>query len=109
MDATTTRGYIAEMVRRIVGRFDPDQIILFGSHARGEADGASDVDLLVVMPIVGSPRDLRVRIRGEVRDIPVANDILVVSPEDLARRCDVVGTVFWPIVREGKSLYERPT
>ncbi len=34
---------IAEMVRRIVEKFDPDKIILFGSFASGTADADSDV------------------------------------------------------------------
>ena len=38
---------IQHMARRIAAEFDPDQIILFGSHARGEAGADSDVDLLV--------------------------------------------------------------
>ncbi|MGH9362539.1 MAG: nucleotidyltransferase domain-containing protein, partial [Thermoanaerobaculia bacterium] len=37
------------MVRRIVEQFDPEQIILFGSHARGAGLPDSDVDILVVM------------------------------------------------------------
>ena len=47
---------IEEMVRRIVERFHPEKIILFGSHARGTAGPDSDVDLLVVMPVQGSRR-----------------------------------------------------
>ena len=39
---------IAMMTERIVRDFDPLQIILFGSHARGDADDQSDIDLLVV-------------------------------------------------------------
>jgi predicted nucleotidyltransferase len=45
---------IEEMVRRIVSQFQPDKIILFGSHARGEAGPDSDVDLLVVMQPQGA-------------------------------------------------------
>jgi predicted nucleotidyltransferase len=37
---------IEEMVQRIVSQFNPDKVILFGSHARGEAGPDSDVDLL---------------------------------------------------------------
>ena len=47
---------IEEMVQRIVERFHPEKIILFGSHARGTAGPDSDVDLLVVMPVQGSRR-----------------------------------------------------
>ena len=39
------------MVKRIVRKFRPEKIILFGSHARGEAGADSDVDLLIVMPV----------------------------------------------------------
>jgi len=46
------------MVQRIVRRFRPERVILFGSHARGEAGPDSDVDLLIVMPVEGS-RGLR--------------------------------------------------
>jgi predicted nucleotidyltransferase len=48
---------IDAMVRRIVQRFDPEKVILFGSHARGTAGPDSDVDLLVVMTVRGSKRD----------------------------------------------------
>ena len=41
---------------RIVVRFQPDRIVLSGSHARGEAGPDSDVDLLVIMPVEGSKR-----------------------------------------------------
>src|SRR5579875_1577019 len=44
---------IQRMVRRIVRDFHPERVILFGSHARGEAGPDSDVDLLIVMPVEG--------------------------------------------------------
>jgi len=44
----TAQERIEEMVRRIVRRFAPEKIILFGSHARGTAGPDSDVDLLIV-------------------------------------------------------------
>ena len=46
-DGRSTDEIIAEMTRRIVEQFDPLQVILFGSHARGDARADSDVDLLV--------------------------------------------------------------
>ena len=49
---------IEEMVRRIVERFHPERIILFGSHATGRAGPESDVDLLVVMRGVEGRRRL---------------------------------------------------
>jgi predicted nucleotidyltransferase len=98
---------IAEMVRRIVQHCDPDQIILFGSQARGTAHADSDVDLLVVMPVEGSKRAKQVELRCVLHDICVPKDIIVIRPEELERRRNIVGTVAWPAVREGKVLYAR--
>ena len=37
-----------QMAQAIVGEVGPEQVILFGSRARGDAKENSDVDLLVV-------------------------------------------------------------
>ena len=95
------------MVRRIVQHCDPDQIILFGSQARGTAHADSDVDLLVVMPVEGSKRAKQVELRCVLHDICIPKDIIVVRPEELERRRNIVGTVVWPAVGEGKVLYAR--
>ncbi|GEM_PF-3667861 len=39
---------------RIVGRFQPVRVILFGSHAYGTPTPDSDVDLLVILHFEGS-------------------------------------------------------
>jgi predicted nucleotidyltransferase len=95
------------MVRRIVKQFNPDQIILFGSHARGDAGPDSDVDLLVVMPVAGSKRRKAVEIGVALHDIPVAKDIIISTPEDFAWRKDLVGTIEHPAASEGKVLYAK--
>jgi len=107
MTSRTARRHIRAMVNRIVEQFDPDRIILFGSHARGEGGADSDVDLLIVMPVKGSRRDMAVEIGVCLDDIPVPKDILVTTPEDFAWRKDVVGTIEYPAVREGKVVYAR--
>ena len=103
----TVQEKIQEMVRRIVERFEPEKIILFGSHARGTATADSDVDLLVVMPVRGSRLEKTIEIRVAVHDIRVPKDIVVTTPEDFAWRKDIVGTLERPVIREGKVLYAR--
>jgi predicted nucleotidyltransferase len=95
------------MVLRIVERFDPERIILFGSAARGDAGPDSDVDLLVVMPVEGSRREKAVEIGVAVNDIPVPKDIVVTTPEDFEWRKEIVGTIERPAVREGRLVYAR--
>jgi predicted nucleotidyltransferase len=95
------------MVQRIVKRFRPAKIILFGSYAKGAARPDSDVDLLIVMPVRGSRRKKAVEIGVALHDIEVAKDVIVVTPEEFEWRKDVIGTIEWPAVREGQLLYAR--
>lgn len=98
---------IAEMVRRIVSRFNPDKIILFGSHARGKPGPDSDVDLLVVMSVKGSKRQKATEIDGALADRTIPLDLIVVTPEEFERARDQIGSVLRPAALEGLVLYDR--
>ena len=108
MIVRNTEASIRAMVDRIVRAFSPERIILFGSHARGTAGPDSDVDLLVVMPVTGSRRNLATRIELEISGESIPKDVIVVTPEEVERDRDEVGTVIRPAMREGRALYERP-
>ncbi|MBI4579058.1 MAG: nucleotidyltransferase domain-containing protein [Planctomycetes bacterium] len=98
---------IARTVKRIVEQFHPERVILFGSHARGDADPDSDVDLLVIMPVEGSKREKAVEIGVAVHDIPVPKGIIVSTPEEFEWRKEIAGTIERPAAREGKVVYAR--
>lgn len=98
---------IRKMVRRIIRRFAPDKIILFGSHARGDAGPDSDVDLLIVMPVSDSTRRMAVEIGVALHDIRVPKDVIVTTPEEFEWRKDTIGTIEWPAWHEGKVLYAK--
>jgi len=98
---------IDRMVRRIVERFHPDRVILFGSHARGAAGPDSDVELLVVMPVTGSKRAKQLEVRLAVHEFKLPKDIIVTTPEDFEWRKEIPGTVERPAAREGRVIYER--
>ncbi len=102
-----TDRLLKTMVRRLVDEFQPEQVILFGSHGRGEGTPDSDVDLLVVLPEVKSRLEAALAMRMAVRDCDVAKDIVVTTTEDMRRRRDVVGTIEYPAAHEGKVLYAR--
>lgn len=104
--AAITDKAVSIMVERIVRRFEPLRIILFGSRARGDAQPDSDVDLLVVFSHVANKRRKAVEIRQALVDLPVAKDIIVTTPDEIARRGDLVGDVLRPALAEGKILYE---
>jgi len=100
-------SHIVTMTDRIVRAFDPVRIVLFGSHGRGEAGRDSDVDLLVVLPRVDDQRRAAIAIRRLLADLPVAKDIVVTTPEEIAARGHLVGTILRPALREGTVVYER--
>ena len=104
---TPAQRQIQEIVNRIVERFHPEQIILFGSQARGDAGPDSDVDLLVVMPVEGSKREKQLEIRMALHDIHVPKDVIVSTLEEFAWRKEIVGTIERPAARQGKVLYAR--
>lgn len=107
MPTRNPRQLIDRMVRVIIRKFNPERIILFGSHARGEAGPDSDVDLLVVMPVKGSRRQKAVEIGVALHDIRMPKDIIVTTPEDFEWRKEIAGTIERPAVREGTILYAR--
>lgn len=100
-----SQKFIREMVNRIVRRFDPEKVILFGSYATGNAGPDSDVDILVIMPVSGSKRKKAVEIGVELHDMKVPKDVIVVRPDEFEWRKNIVGTIEWPAAREGKVLY----
>lgn len=99
---------IQEMVRRIVDQHHPERIILFGSHARGEGAADSDVDLLVVFQRLETSRhETTAEIYKTLRSIRIPFDVIVTSLDRFERYKDVPNTIYWPAVREGKTVYER--
>ncbi|MBI3375229.1 MAG: nucleotidyltransferase domain-containing protein [Betaproteobacteria bacterium] len=95
------------MVQRIVKRFAPEKIILFGSHATGTAGPDSDVDLLVIMTPNESRAAQEIEIRLALRHYRLPKDVIVTTPEDFAWRRKIPGTIERPAAREGRVLYEK--
>ena len=103
-----TRDPIDQYVTRLVDRFQPQSVFLFGSQAAGTATADSDVDLLVVMDH-DKTRDVEQEIeidRTLPRQFPL--DILVRRPEEVSRRLASHDMALEAIFKTGVSLYERP-
>ena len=103
--------FVSIMTERIVRKFDPLQIILFGSQARGDTDGHSDIDLLIVFEELADKdkRNTAVDIRVALADLPVAKDIVVTTPEELKHHRTRIGSVLRYAQQEGKILYANKT
>jgi len=98
---------LRKMVARIVKRFSPEKIILFGSHARGTSGPDSDVDLLVVMTPSHTKASQELDILKALRSYRVPKDVVVTTPEDFAWRKAIPGTIERPAALEGRILYEK--
>ena len=103
----TQPACLPEAIDRIVRRFNPLRIILFGSWARGDARPDSDIDLLVVLSKVENKRQTTIQIGNELSDLPTSKDIVVTTPDEIRERGNLVGDVLRPALREGKIIYER--
>ncbi len=95
-----------EVTQRLIERFAPVRIILFGSQARGTADKHSDVDLLVVCPVAGRKRDLMVAMDRALGGLGIARDVVVLTPQEYERDRHIPGTVARPASLEGRTLYD---
>jgi predicted nucleotidyltransferase/HEPN domain-containing protein len=91
----------------ILGTYDPEAIILFGSLGRGDADEFSDVDLLVVMETDKNVRDLGEEVAEYLAPLSEDKHIIVRTPEDVFRQRDIPGTLVYSAVREGQILFEK--
>lgn len=106
-----TEAVLDRMVRAIVDEADPEQIILFGSRARGDQRRDSDVDLIVVEAEPFGPERSRhqemVRLYHAITGSGVSTDLLVFSREDVEYWRDSLNHVLARALREGRVLYER--
>ncbi len=97
---------LREIVLRLVAAAQPEAVILFGSHARGDARPDSDIDLLVVADSP-QPRHRRsAALYGVLSDIPLAMDIVVYRPDEILSWSQVPQAFITTAVREGTTLYE---
>ena len=98
---------INDIVNRIVGRFNPDKIILFGSYATGNPNNDSDIDLLVIkdtdLPRHRRSFDIQKFLIGSM--IPM--DILVYTQKEFDQEKQEKYSFISSAIKTSKILYER--
>ena len=101
-----TEELLQEAARRLRSAGSPSRIILFGSHARGEAHPDSDVDFLVIEPY-DRPRHTRsAPYLAALAGMFPAKDVVVWTPEEIAEWADVPNCFITQALREGRVLDE---
>ena len=101
-----SQGILREITRRLVAEFQPEQVILFGSHAWGTPHQDSDVDLLVIVPH-SDEKPVQRAVRGHrcLKGLHVSKDILVKTRAEVERFRHVHASLECQILERGKVLY----
>lgn len=99
---------IRAIARQIAEKFDPEEIILFGSHAYGKPTAWSDVDLLVVMDTPkGEEFEKSLEIRKSLPSLTFGLDVVVRSRKVIEKRKKLGDWFLVDVTEKGKVLYER--
>jgi len=105
-----TDELLKEMTDTIVREVKPRQIILFGSHARGDARPDSDLDFLVVedgpFDAQRSRRAAMTRLWELMFDYYIPIDFLIFTPEEMEKWKDAKNHVVAHALGEVRILYE---
>jgi predicted nucleotidyltransferase len=95
-----------EMTRRLVENLRPERIILFGSHAWGEPDEDSDVDLLVIVRHSDLPPAKRaMHAHRCLRGLGVSKDVIVKTVAEVDRERRVHASLVSEALERGRPLY----
>ena len=101
-----TQDTLNEITRRLVATYQPEQVVLFGSHAWGKPDESSDVDLLVIVSESTEPAYRRASAGyRSLFGLGVPCDVWVRTREEVLREAPLVTTLTHKIVHEGRVLH----
>jgi predicted nucleotidyltransferase len=96
---------IQQLANDIARQFHPEKIILFGSHARGDAGPDSDVDLMVIIDSNQHPSRTAAEITHRVHPGRFGVDLIVRSPQTVRTRLHMNDWFMRDVMREGRILY----
>jgi len=105
---TSTRlaARAAAIAQRLKEQYGAQQVILFGSVARGTASRHSDIDLLIVAPTDESYHHRMLTVLRFVDDLSrdLALSPIVLTPDELRARLSIGDQFIGDVVRTGHEL-----
>ena len=106
------RGYqmkdpLEKAIKIIVKVAEPDKIILFGSHAKGDDKPESDYDLLVLKRGVKKQRSLTQKIYLSFKDVGAPIDVIVADLDKYEQLKMDPYMIYSEAARNGRMVYEK--
>ena len=95
------------VIERLIATYDPERIILFGSHATGRAQEGSDIDLLILKESDRPPLDRRIEVERILSDRLVPLDLLVYTPQEVWDLYAAGSPFLEEVLGYGRVLYMR--
>ena len=99
---------INDIAQRIANRFNPEQIILIGSYAKGTQDNGSDIDLLIIQDTDLPSHKRGIDIRLSLVGSKMPFDILVYTRNEFEKEKNDKYSFLHAAVKNSRILYERP-
>jgi len=100
---------IGKIVEKIINKFNPEKVVLFGSYAWGSPEKDSDIDLFIVKDFNGRRFEELKRIRRiiseENSEAPI--DVLIYKPDEVEDKILKENSFILKILKDGRILYER--
>ena len=99
--------FMDKIIPLIVSLVSPDQIILFGSYARGDYKEKSDIDLLIIKKNLRNEREInnilyKAFFENKI-NIPI--DIISIDYNKYMKLNNEIGYIYKTIKEQGKIIY----
>jgi predicted nucleotidyltransferase len=98
---------LKQIVRKLL-TYEPRKIILFGSHAYGQPDADSDLDLLVVTDVALPLSERYLGVRRTIGPLDFPLDVFTMTHQEFEETREVIGGLAYAPAKYGKILYEKP-
>jgi len=97
---------LKKVAERLKNDYKAEKVILFGSHAKGEATWESDVDLLIIAPTRERFFERMATVRGLIRDLRngLAIAPVVLTREEVEKRVKMGDQFVQEVLEQGIVL-----
>jgi predicted nucleotidyltransferase len=99
---------VQRTLQRLIRAFAPERIVLFGSYAKGTVHDRSDVDLLLIANVDGSPACYQRRARELAADCFPPVDVILATSAEVTAAATAKSPFLSSILSSGVTIYTRP-